>query len=441
VLTKAPLPANRALSPDPVADGISCGTTGVCAVKGVYAAHIGGSDVQIAVMWTLSGSTWTAQNLPLPADADAEPGSEARIDEVACGGSQCAAIGAYARQSPLGVFLSPVFWTRTTNGWQVTKAPMPADVITASDPDAQLNALDCEASGTCAASGTYLGGTPIRNAGALWTLAGNTWTVTTAAAPGPNFDAVIHLGFFASGPQMSCGADGTCAGTIEFIDFGVSGSDRFVLYTWNGTSWSRPDLPMPAGAATASTASTVRQVSCVSQGRCAAAGPYVDTGGDSQEVFWSLTSSVWSAAKATFPANVAQNPRPQVTDLSCSAAFTCVANGSYVAHVLGSDVGGNLVWARAGGRWGVGEPFLANPQNQSLIGVGCDAGDCVVTGFVRFTSRVLTLSDTWHSFRLTPRGASGLRVGCGPAGGCAVAGDFAPKTTFLRDVTSWVLVK
>lgn len=440
-VVKAPTPANRALSPVPLADGISCGTTGVCAVKGVYAAHIGGSDVRIAVMWTLSGTTWTAQNLPLPADADAEPGSDARIDEVACGGSQCAAIGSYARVDPKGVFLTPVFWTRPTNSWQVTKAPLPPDVITASDPVAQLNALDCEASGACAALGTYLGGSPIRSQGALWTLAGNTWTVTEAAAPGPDFNAVLHLGFFITGPQMSCGAGGTCAGTIEFTELGVPSSDRFVLYTWSGTAWSRPDLPMPGGAATASSASTVRQVSCVSQGRCAAAGPYVDTGGDSQEAFWSLAGGTWSVARATFPPNVAQNPRPQVTDLVCSAAFTCVANGSYIAHVLGSDVGGNLVWARAGGHWGVGKPFLANPQNQFFAGIGCEADDCVVTGLIRSIPKVVTLSNAWHTFRLLPRGASDLRVGCGPAGGCAVSGDFAPRTTFLRDVTSWVLIK
>jgi hypothetical protein len=390
---RAPLPADAADNPNALPVQISCGTSGVCAVTGRYKAHVNGSDTGRYVMWTLSAAGhWTQQILPLPADATPGSGGFNILGKaVSCGGAQCAAMGSYTfSNSSAGS--GAVLWTLTGATWTATEAPLPADAAKA--PFAQILNLACEPAGTCAAIGTYSDGHTGK--GALWTWAGNTWTVTEAVAPSD-----LLLGFSTNGAPLSCGKGGVCAGALQT---GFPDSDQ--LWTLSGGHWSQLTLPTPAGADTSKRVS-VNAISCTSGGLCTAAGQYTDKNGNQQASLWARSSAgSWTASKAPLPADAAANPAPGVRLMSCGGSGVCLVSGPYTAHANGSDLSEIAMWMYRSGTWSL-VPALV-PHQQSVTALACNTSYCAahVTGFTSttqesYTSRTFALlGRAWHTAAL-----------------------------------------
>jgi len=407
-------------------------------VAGKYSAHVNGSDNDESVMWTLSAAgKWTDQILPLPADATPGSGEFNDLDNViSCGGTQCAAIGAYVRNN--AQYNGAVLWTLTGTTWTATEAALPADAASSSFP--QADAVACEPSGTCAATGTYSGHSSVGQ-GALWTWTGSTWTVSPAPGPADASD-----GFSNAHPPLSCGTGGVCAGALQT---NVPNPDE--LWLLSGGQWAHVALPMPAGADTSKHIG-ISAVSCTSGGLCTAAGQYTDSNGNQQASLWARSSSgSWTATKAQLPANASANPTAGVKFMSCGGNGICLASGPYIAHINGSDLPENAMWAYSAGTWSLVPALVAHQE--SVTTLACNTNYCVahIDGFdsttqESFASRIWTLfGGIWHTatLPLPPNAKVGLtddyRLASQSYAGGLLSTDYSDPNSNNRDA-AWVFI-
>lgn len=435
---RAPLPADAAADPGPIARLVSCGASGLCVVAAEYEAHRNGSDTHARLLWTLHGGTWRVDLPPVPPDAD--PGY-VNVEVLACAEAVCTAEGNYASANED----NSVLWVGTGSGWTATKAPLPGDAH--ADPFDGITGLACGADGTCVASGYYFSDSG--TGGALWRLSGSTWSVAAAALPPGVKDADLTSG----STPATCTAHGLCLVAIRVdLDGGGRGLE---LWSLEHGAWTHEPVPVPTDALD-DTAYALTQLACSAAGTCTAGGTYADTDGDQQGLLWVRDGDgQWTATRAPLPANAAQNPRPDVRGLTCDGDGSCVSAGPYVYHANGQDMDEHgavvrLVWALQGGHWKLVPPFAATPQDQMVFGLGCGAGACVARTYLDDPDhhwwRLWTLAGgRWSPFDpVAPAGAAdpGVLVdgvGCGPAPTCVAYGRYQDATSTTR-YAAWVYV-
>ncbi|MGH9030030.1 MAG: protein kinase domain-containing protein, partial [Acidimicrobiales bacterium] len=139
----------------------------------------------------------------------------------------------------------------------------------------------------------------------------------------------------------------------------------------------------PAPIVVQQTLLTATGESCPAVGSCVVVGFYVDVSGGSEGFIATLSSGSWTVITA--PLNglgipAATNPNASLNAVSCPAAGSCVAVGTYS--------GGGLIEALTGGAWA---PTSAPGDfpGDVLEGVSCpSAGTCVAVG----TGSIETLS-------------------------------------------------
>jgi hypothetical protein len=115
---------------------------------------------------------------------------------------------------------------------------------------------------------------------------------------------------------------------------------------------SAATVPVPAGGVAADNTS-VRAISCPAAGSCGAVGTYTDSSGDQQELLLSQSGGAWTASKGDLSALPAPYGGPSFNDLfmssiACPAAGDCVAVGSTTDTSEASDA---VIEAEAGGQW------------------------------------------------------------------------------------------
>jgi hypothetical protein len=214
-------------------NGISCSSSSWC--MGVGWKMVSGDDKPFAAGF--NGSTWTHLSAPTA--------SNATLLGVSCASSSsCVAVGASA-----GTALAQVW-----NGfsWSTT----PAVAVPAGGSQYALRGVSCVSATWCLATGTYTNSSGLdRPFAAVWN--GSTWTTTPAIPWGGNIEAEAY--------GVSCVATTECW-VVGEGHYGSTVSPWGVL--WTGTTWAIGSLPMAAGAGGA----TLRSVSCTATGRCEAAG-------------------------------------------------------------------------------------------------------------------------------------------------------------------------
>jgi hypothetical protein len=134
-------------------NGLACPAPGRCVAAGDSTTSPGGPGWKPAVE-TLAAGTWTAQAVPVPADATAT--TTAVLDAVTCPDpGQCTVVGRY-RASDQATF--PFAATLTTGTWTAAALPEPAGVKTGAGARGEGLAVSCIA-GACGAYGSYLDAT------------------------------------------------------------------------------------------------------------------------------------------------------------------------------------------------------------------------------------------------------------------------------------------
>jgi hypothetical protein len=365
---------------DPAPDSLSCPAANACVQVGSYADASG--NVQ-GLIETLATGGWAATTAPLTG-LSPSPGANPNVSlfAVSCpAGGDCIAVGGYNDSSG---HAQGLIETLAGGSWTATSAPLSGLSPTAgTNPSVSLFAVSCPAGGDCIVVGGYVDSSGHAE-GLIETLAGGSWTATTAPLSGLSPSAasgVLLLG-------LSCPATGTCIAFGQYTD--SSGNGQGLIEMIAGGTWSATTAPISGLSPAAGTNPRVffrGAISCPTTGSCVAMGHYTDSSGNVQGLIETLASGSWSASTAPLSGlspPAATNPLLFFGALSCPAAGWCVAVGVYgdsSGHAQG------LIETLAGGTWSPTAAPLgglspsASGAQASLDAVSCPAaGSCVAIG-------------------------------------------------------------
>jgi hypothetical protein len=333
---------------------LSCSSATDCVGGGGYAAT---GISRPAALLTLTGTSWTAAQAPLPADA-VTAGQSATVGSVSCPSAAICFAGGNYRQTPgdnQGMLLSLSGGT-----WSAMTAPLPANATP--NPDVTVGGMSCPSTTRCTAVGQYSDATGDQF-GLILRLAHGKWTA--AAAPVPAGSAAVGSLEAVSCPSTArCFAGGWQQAEGTFVQ-------QPVLLTWSRHKWRVVHVSLPANAA-ANPFATIAAVSCPTVKRCIAAGFYVDAAGNEQGVLLSWSGKQWTSQEAPLPADTATQPQVQLNAASCPTASSCIVGGTYVTA---SNTSVGLILSRTGTTW----TAAAAPASAfHLHGVSClSATSCV----------------------------------------------------------------
>ena len=144
---EAPLPSNADSSGAAFVNGASCASASQCVAVGYYQDT---SGVEQGLLLTWSGSSWTAAEAPLPANADEDNGFAGVYDLSCPSASQCVAVGEYQDTSgnDRGLLL-----TGAGSSWTATRAPAPSNAD--GSGNVYVVRVSCPSASQCVADGDY----------------------------------------------------------------------------------------------------------------------------------------------------------------------------------------------------------------------------------------------------------------------------------------------
>jgi hypothetical protein len=314
-VTDAPVPANNEVSPyGPALYALTCPTASTCVAVGEYYDSAGNEQ---ALIVTLSGTTWTATEAPLPAGAQPSGPRGAYLNSVACSSAtDCVAAGVYFDSSgdSQGLIVSG-----SGTSWTATKAPLPANAQ--ANPDVTLHSVACAAL-SCAAIGDYTDSSG-DNQGLLLAGSNTAWTPTEAPLPA-NASTPGFVGLDA----VACPSDAACMAVGGYYD--SSGNTQGMLLTGSGSSWTAAQAPLPADASTGDPSVALVSVTCPSSSSCVAVGSYDgSTTDDHLGLILTGWGSSWTAIESPAPSNTATPQGTGLSAVTCASATACVATGQY----------------------------------------------------------------------------------------------------------------
>jgi hypothetical protein len=169
--TEAPLPSDASGDIYTELDSVSCASASSCAAAGIYDDSSGNYQGWLV---TGSGTSWTATEAPLP------PGAKLNgLDSVSCGSAtSCVAAGEYYDST--GAYHGLLVAGSGTS-WTATEAPLPADAGGAY-PFVGLSSVTCRSATSCVAVGDYTDSSSNLQ-GLLIKGSGTSWTATEAPVP------------------------------------------------------------------------------------------------------------------------------------------------------------------------------------------------------------------------------------------------------------------
>ena len=419
--TEAPLPANAASNPDAILGPVTCPSASSCVAAGTYNDSSGSEQ---GLLLTGSGTSWTAAEASLPANA-AHRAADVGLDWVACGSAaSCVAVGNYFDPSGNGYGL---LVTGSGTSWTTAEAPLPANAGT--DPVAYLNSVACPSASSCVAVGNYNDSSGSEQ-GLLLTGSGSSWSA--AEAPRPANAASDPTVFFGS---VACPSASSCVAAGSYVD--SSGHQQGLMLTGSGTSWTATEIPPPTNAASNPDAA-LTSVTCLSASSCVATGGYTDSSGNRQGLLLTGSGTSWTATEAPLPPGgislIGLGPA------ACASASSCVAPGAYNES---SAIGLGLLLTGSGTSWTATEaPVPANATNGGRTRLGLaacpSASFCVAVGaYGLFEGNeygwLLTGSGTsWTATEAPlPANATGGALGwvvCPSASSCVATGGYTDSS-------------
>lgn len=354
---------------------ISCGAVGSCAAAGT---DFGDEDDVIDFLATLSGGTWSRTEEPLPDDAtEVDEGAYAGSVALSCpSAGSCIAVSDYK----IGSFATYGVIDTLANGtWTAVTAPLPANAHS-ENPDVSLGAVTCLSSTSCRAVGDYIDNTDEQDP-LVETLSGSAWTASSPTQPG-NLDDALDADVQLAG--LSCADIGSCAAFGYYVD--SDGNQRRWFDVLSNGSWTATEAPLPSDLDDAddSQSPLLNDLSCGAAGSCVAVGSYDNKFGGNSGLIETLSNGKWTGQRAPLPTG--GNATSGTTDLNsitCSSATGCEAVGSFVT---GSHDRYGLIETLSSGSWlAIRAPLPANAapndQNGGLSSISCPAsGACRAVG-------------------------------------------------------------
>ena len=238
---------------------------------------------------------------------------------------------------------------------------------------------------------------------------------------------------------LSCVSAKYCVGVGTNLT-ADGGNGAPLTETWNGTRWAAATPPLPAGG----TGGSLAGLSCLSAKSCVAVGYSLTTAGIfALAEFWS--GKRWAAdTPPAPPGSLGAN----LDRISCTAAKSCVAVGSYETSDGNSSAFAS--WWN-GTRWTAAEPPVpAATIGADLDGVSCtSAKHCIAVGFygLEMGESALPIVESWNGAKwamakppaptgTTPTLLAGLS--CRSASSCVAVGTYSrANSTSLGLAESW----
>ena len=367
-------------------------------------------------------------------------GGATTVPEVCPAAGSCVAVGTY--QDSNGHFQG-LIETLSNGTWTAMTAPLSGlNPAAGSSPSVYFYALSCPAAGSCLATGSY-SDSSFNQFGLIETLSNGTWTAAAAPLGGLSPAPATDPNFSLTG--LSCPAAGSCVAVGTYN--ASSGMDGAIETLSNGT-WTAATAPL-GGLSTATTPwSALNGLSCPAAGSCVAGGEYQDSSNAYQGLIETLANGTWTAAAAPLsglnPA-ASVNPTAFLTGLSCPAAGSCVAVGTYDA----SSGAEGLIETLSGGTWTAAtapvsglSPAAATAPVDNLGAISCPAaGSCVATASYHDASGdqfglIETLSNGTWTAATAP--LSGFSPAAGTDPSVTMGGQSCPSAGYCVAVGSYM---
>jgi hypothetical protein len=264
--------------------------------------------------------------------------------------------------------------------------------------------------------------------------------------------AALTKGGAAAVTSMSCASAGNCSAAGEYSD--RSGRDQLFIQVFavsqkNGR-WGKAEQIPGTAVLNKGDYAQVTKVSCASAGNCSLVGNYSKRSGFEGMFVVSQKNGRWGKAEPVpgIPA-VAGDDASEIDSVSCGAAGSCSAGGTYLARSGNTEA---FVISEKNGRWGKAEqvPGIAalNTGGAAEINsVSCaSAGNCTAGGEYgtrgdvnnRPSEAFVTVqkNGTWSKARQIP-GLAALDTGhqsqinsvsCARPGNCTAGGSYAERS-------------
>ncbi|HEX3614987.1 MAG TPA: fibronectin type III domain-containing protein [Solirubrobacteraceae bacterium] len=311
-----------------------------------------------------------AETLLLPAGAASGASQSDPIYQVACpAAGDCVGVGAYI---DTGNHNQALIETERGGAWSGANVPDGSLPHAGAVPDPYLTGVACTAVGSCVSVDAYddSGG---NEQGLIDVESGGGWAPIEAPLAG--LQVASNPGVEVA--DVACPASDACVGIGSYVS-----SDTYeqgLIETQSAGGWSAAAMPMPGNAVIASDPNFY-DISCAGTGNCAAVGYYTDSLGNQQGLLETDSGGVWQSAQELDLADLhaAANPEASVSDVSCTAAGSCTAVGSY-EDASGTDR--PFAVQELAGQWQPAvELTLPGNASGSAVGSGGPQSDLFVNG-------------------------------------------------------------
>ena len=325
------LPANAlAKSETATPHSIACASAGNCTVVGTYNTDATSASIEGFIVSEHAGVWRHAQELTLPAGANADP--LVTLSQVACGTpTSCIAVGSYVDANSVS---RAIVVPEVAGVWkQALAVSLPGNA--SAYAGAQFNEVDCTTSGSCLAAGTYNTYTgavqPLvaLSVNGVWGRAQQVALPDRAKNP-----STLLYGF----KGVACASAGNCAFGGQYLD--KSGKYQgFLDNIVNGDVQRAKELALPAGARQAGHNGGVVSMSCPRVGTCVAGAAYLSSANTYVAYLVSETNNVWSPGiSVTMPSgSQAVGVAGGIYSVDCFTASSCQVSGSYASSATRYD--------------------------------------------------------------------------------------------------------
>jgi hypothetical protein len=304
---------------------VSCASAGNCTAGGYYFDSAFRAHAFVA---SQSGGIW-GKAIEVPGTAALNIGGNASVISVSCASAgNCTAGGQYL--DSFGHFQAFVASQRGGTWGKALQVPGTGEL--SQGKGAFVTSVSCAAAGNCSAVGDYSGRRRFSQQAFVISQTGGTWG-KAIEVPGT---AALNRGHFADITSVSCVAAGNCRAGGSYLQRGHS--QAFVVSRVGG-AWGKAIEVPGTGALNGRGFAKITSVSCTAAGTCGAGGYYDDGSGHQQAFVVSQTGGTWGTA-IEVPGTGALNQGGEagITSVSCTAAGTCSAVGTYLDGALGQQV-------------------------------------------------------------------------------------------------------
>jgi D-alanine-D-alanine ligase-like ATP-grasp enzyme len=404
------------------------GAAAVLLAPGVWVASAAGgaaagSRLAAGARADLAGGWGAAEEVP--GTAALNKGGGAAVLSVSCASAgACSAGGIYTDSSG---HVQALVVSEVHGGWG-TAEEVPGTAALNVDGSAEVSSVSCASAGNCSAGGIYTDST-FHSRAFVVSQVGGRWG-KAEEIPGL---AALDTGFFAEVSSVSCASPGNCSAGGAYSD-SSAGQHAFVVSQVGGRWGTAEQVPGTTGGGS----TAVDSVSCASAGNCTAGGTYNDSRGNQHAFVISQVGGKWGTAK-TVAATLDTRNGGELLSVSCAAAGTCGAGGTYAD----ADLGQAFVVSQVRGKWGTAEEVpgtasLNTGGNAAVYSVSCaSAGNCSAGGDYadngQFQTQAFVVSQVggrWGTAEEIP-GTATLNTGgnaqvtsvsCAAAGTCSAGG-------------------